>query len=61
MDVPHLPNKFSSNRTDWPAMEGTLSNKMNSIASTNPGYAEAVQRGSQILDPCNKLDISNEC
>ena len=42
-------------------MEGTLSNKMNSIASTNPGYAEAVQRGSQILDPCNKLDISNEC
>jgi filamentous hemagglutinin len=28
---------------------GTLLNKINSIGSTNPGYAQAVQRGMQIL------------
>ena len=28
---------------------GTLLNKINSIASTNPAYAQALQRGAQIL------------
>ena len=32
---------------------GTLLNKINSIAETNPGYAQAIQRGVQILRSVN--------
>lgn len=35
---------------------GTLINKINSIAETNPKYAEALQRGAQILKETGNLD-----
>jgi RHS repeat-associated protein len=61
--IEEIPGLSNLSRTDARAVEqvliethglasngGTLLNKINSIASTNPGYAQALQRGAQILE-----------
>ncbi len=60
--IEEIPGLSNLSRADAKAVEqvliethglasngGALLNKINSIASTNPGYAQALQRGAQIL------------